>query len=144
MVYLDTSVLIAALTPEASNQLICDWLDGAEAGTLHISGWTITEISSALAIKLRTGALSLDQRAEVLATFTRLVEQSLTVVSVTEANFETAARFCDVPALNLRAGDALHLAVASAHGMTLATLDKTMAAAGPQLGVVTHSVPGQS
>jgi uncharacterized protein len=138
VIYLDTSVLVAAFTPEAATQRICDWLEQAEAGELHISGWTIIEFSSALSIKHRFGALSLDQRAEVLATFTRVVDQSLTVVGVTDANFAAAARFCDSAALKLRAGDALHLAIASAHGLSLATLDRQMAEAGPQIGVATR------
>jgi len=135
MIYLDTSVLIAALTPEASSERVCHWLDGQEAGSLHISGWTLTEVSSALSIKVRTGALTLEQRADVLSNFTRLVEQSLTLTPIVEAQYETAARFCDQVHLNLRAGDALHLAAAAARGLTLATLDERLAQAGPQLGV---------
>jgi predicted nucleic acid-binding protein len=136
--YLDTSILIAVLTPEVSSDRIGNWLIQADAGTLHISGWTLTEVSSALALKVRMNSLSLDQRAEALARFVQLVGQSLTLVEVAETHFETAARFCDNAALNLRAGDALHLAIAAAHGMTLATLDRSMAEAGPHLGIATQ------
>jgi predicted nucleic acid-binding protein len=41
----------------------------------------------------------------------------------------------DWPALGLRAGDALHLAIASQHGATVYTLDQRIAEAGPALGV---------
>ncbi len=46
----------------------------------------------------------------------------------------------DQQGLGLRAGDALHLAVAAEHGATLWTLDVRMAEAGPVLGVVTGVV----
>jgi hypothetical protein len=57
---------------------------------------------------------------------------------VTGQHFRTAARFVDRHELRLRAGDALHLAVASEQGATLVTRDKTLAAAGPALGAPTQ------
>ena len=138
MFFLDTSILIAALISEESSDRIGNCLVQSEPGTLHISGWTLTEVSSALALKVRMNTLSLDQRADAHSRFVQLVEQSLTLVEVTDTHFETAARFCDNASLNIRAGDALHLAIAGAHGMTLATLDRSMAEAGLQLGIATQ------
>jgi hypothetical protein len=46
----------------------------------------------------------------------------------------------DQQGLGLRAGDALHLAVAAEHGATLWTLDVRLAEAGPVLGVATGVV----
>jgi predicted nucleic acid-binding protein len=57
------------------------------------------------------------------------------VLGVTGGQFRTAAKFADQHALGLRAGDALHLAVASEHGATVHTLDRRLAEAGPALGV---------
>ncbi len=96
---------------------------------LHISDWVITEFSSAQSLKLRTGQIQPKHRAECLAAFARLVEQSLIVLPVTSANFRTAARLADQHHSGLRAGDALHLAVCADHGMRLVTLDDTFAAA---------------
>lgn len=137
MFYLDTSVLIAALTPEPASKAVLDWLAAREAGSLSISGWVNTEVSSALAIKLRTKALTLTERAEILTAYHRLVEESLTVEAISARHFETAARFVDQYELGLRAGDALHLAIASERGLTLATLDRRLAEAGPKLGAAT-------
>jgi predicted nucleic acid-binding protein len=138
MVYVDTSVVVAALVPEAATAAAQDWLAGQEPSLLCISDWTITETSSALAIKLRSGRIGLSDRAAALAVFKRLVAESFTVLPVTGGHFRVAAAFVDQHALGLRAGDALHLAVASQHGAEVCTFDRTLAEAGRQLGVPTR------
>ena len=57
MLYLDTCVLLALLTPEVHSPAASAFLEQA-AETLAISPWTATELHSALALKKGSGALS--------------------------------------------------------------------------------------
>jgi predicted nucleic acid-binding protein len=135
--YLDTSVLVAASTREVKTDRVQAWLDEQARNRLIISDWVITEFSSALSIKLRSGQIGFIHRADALAEFSRLAAESLTILPVSGLQFRTAARFADHYVLGLRAGDALHLAICSDHGATLCTLDRGLSEAGAALGVKT-------
>jgi uncharacterized protein len=55
MIYLDTSLLVTALTVEASSERVQRWFANQVADTLCTSSWTVTELSNALALKQRGG-----------------------------------------------------------------------------------------
>jgi predicted nucleic acid-binding protein len=138
--YLDTSLLVAALTNEANSSRVQMWFSQQVEGDLVISDWVEAEFSAALSIKLRTGQLTAEHRSHALAGFSTLRSNNLTVLPVPAARFHDAARFADRYELGLRAGDALHLAICAGHRATLCTLDRRLASAGPALGVGTTLV----
>jgi uncharacterized protein len=129
MVYLDTSTLVALLTREPAADRVLAWLRQQGSTTLHISGWTLTEFSSALSLKLRTGQLDVSQKTQALAAFNQLVTRSLVILPISSSDYHAAARLCDRTELGLRAGDSLHIAIAVSNGLTVATLDNVMATA---------------
>ncbi len=135
MLYLDTSLLVAALTNEPRTAEIQEWLATQPPEQLLISDWVITEFSGALSLKVRTNRLTPAHRADALAFFTSLTEESFSVLALSRLDFRTAARFADQHATGLRSGDALHLAVAANHGVRINSLDRGLVRAAQSLGV---------
>lgn len=137
IIYLDTSLLVAALTREPKTAAVQAWLSGQVTEELAISDWVVTEFSAALSIKLRTKQIAATQRADASAQFAHIVAHNLKVLGISKSHFAAAADFASQQSLSLKAGDALHLAIAAREGALLCTLDKKLADAGPPLGVRT-------
>ena len=135
MIYCDTSLLVAALTPEARSPEMRDWLGAHAAGELCISPWTNTEFSAALALKVRHRTLTAELRLEALAQWRVMQVDQLAVVPVSAEAYDLASSYCDMVASRLRAADALHLAVAALGGHALATLDARLAEGAQAVGV---------
>ncbi len=135
MLYIDTSVLVAALTNESRTAEMQNWLASQSPEDLVISDWVMTEFSAALSMKVRTGQLGPAHKAEALAMFRSMAEVSICSVAVDRFDFATAARLSDQHATGLRAGDALHLAIAANHGYRLVSLDHGLGDAALALGV---------
>jgi uncharacterized protein len=135
MRYLDTSVLVAALTREPRTADMQAWLASQTADTLCISEWVITEFSSALSMKIRMDLLTPNERATVLTAFATLREEALITLPVATMDYRISAPFADHHASGLRTGDALHLAIAYNHGLELCSLDKILVGAAEPLGV---------
>jgi len=122
--YLDTSLLVAALTPERRTAEVQRWLAKQKPDDLVISDWTVTEFSAALSMKVRSRQLDPESRSDALALFTRLARETFSVLPVAREDFREASRLADLHESGLRAGDALHLGVVANHGERLFSLDR--------------------
>lgn len=137
MDYLDSSLLVAAVSKELASPNVQLWFASQPAGQLCTSAWAITEVSSALAMKRRAGTISEDEHQTSFRTIDKLIDEILVMEQVREHHFYMAARIADRMETKLRAGDALHMAVAQSLNARVCTLDRTLAEAGDIVGVRT-------
>ena len=123
------------MTSEDATDRVLAWLTDLGSADLTISNWVVTEFASALSMKIRMGDLRAEDRAKSAGLFKQIQMDSLVVVPLTRGHFQVAARFAAQTGIGLRAGDALHVAVAADLGAVLCTLDKRLAEAAVVLGV---------
>ena len=127
MLYLDTSFLVPYFVSEESSEKVEAYLRGLEGEELFVSAWTATEFVSALGLKVRTKQLDKPAASAALAAFREVGERYFNWLAVSPGDFKAASAYLEKWNLGLRAGDALHLAVAKTNGVKkLLTLDERM------------------
>lgn len=137
MIYVDTSVIVALLTLEPSTASVKAWFAGLQDMPVS-SDWLMVEFSSAISIKVRTGQVSEVAAKAVHQEFQLLASSGLRLAPASRTAFKAAADLARAHRYGLRAGDALHLAVAQeVAASTIATLDDTMAKNAKRLKMAT-------
>lgn len=127
MFYLDTSFLVPYFVSEETSERIEKFLLGIKGEELAVSAWTATEFTSALGLKVRTRELDKPAASAALAAFREVGQQYFNWLAVAPGDFNIASEYLEKWDLGLRAGDALHLAVARSNGVSkLLTLDERM------------------
>ena len=136
MIYFDTSALVPLVVPERASPMVHAWLAERLDEVLAVSEWTVTEFASALGARARIGTLTSAQAISAWARFRAEVVARCAVLTPAAPDFARAADLSLRFELGLRAGDALHVAIAVGAGAaTLVTLDRAMAAAAGRLGL---------
>ena len=126
--YIDTSVLVAAHTREPHTDLAQGWLSTQSGGNLIVSCWTLVECDSALAIKRRRGEIDAAGQEAAMADIESYAAHFRPYALAAEEDYQRARLLCRHAASGLRAGDALHLAMALRLKLThFATLDILLA-----------------
>jgi predicted nucleic acid-binding protein len=134
MIYCDTSVIVSALTNEVGTTIAQEWLRRQAPKTLAFSGWVETELASALAMKQRRSIMN-DSERNAADQQWRKLSAPWRRMPIAEQHFAEAARLTVV---GLRAGDALHLAIAVSERLELATGDDVLASVAERVGVLVH------
>lgn len=111
-VYVDTSALVAMITAEPRSAPLRNWLRSNPGRALISADWCVTEVASALSIKVRSGQLEAALADEAWNEFGAACDGLLDLLPVAPGDFTLAAQMCRGVPSGLRAGDALHLAVA--------------------------------
>lgn len=121
-VYLDTSVVVPLFVDDDHSPRARDW---ARLGrTVALSAWTLAEFSSALSMQVRMNRLAPDERRDLEAAFDAWAGQGR-LVDFDSEQFTQARRML-MNHDRLRAPDALHLAIAKANGLEMASLDAVL------------------
>lgn len=135
MIYADTSALVPAFIHEPKSEAVLGWLE-ASGERLVVSEWAITEFASAASIKVRTGQIKEALARQAMARFLEFAQAHCSIAVPQRAEFRRAAELAGDVQLKLRAGDALHLAIAEASkAQGVLCFDQTMADGAKAIGL---------
>lgn len=125
MLYFDTSFLAPLILEEATSAKIEAFFARLPTGELYVSHWTRVEFASLIAREVRMGGLAESDALLAIGQFDEMVADSFQILAPGVADYELAKEYIQHFATKLRAGDALHLAIASNNGAkTFHTLDE--------------------
>jgi len=131
VLYFDTSFLAPLIIPETTSGKVAAFVGRLPAEEFTVCHWTRVEFSSLIAREVRMGGLDVQAAARADARFEAMVDQSFSVLLPNADDFALAKRYLGRFETRLRAGDALHLAVANNHrASVIYSLDKTLLEAG--------------
>lgn len=135
MVYADTSALVPAFVHEPKSGAVLKWLESS-GERLVVSEWAIAEFASAMAIKVRTGQTARSVARQAMTRFLEFAQKHCSIAAPQRAEFRRAAELAGDTRLTLRAGDALHLAIAEASNVqTVLCLDDGMSEGARAIGL---------
>ena len=135
MIYVDTSALVPVFIREPKSEAVISWIESS-GERLAISEWSLVEFASAAAIKVRTGQTAANLAKQATARVREFARKHCMVAVPRREEFRRAADLLGDGTLKLRAGDALHLAIAaSLSAQGILCLDDAMIESAKSLGM---------
>ena len=135
MIYVDTSALVPVFIREPTSEAVIGWIESS-GERLAISEWSLVEFASAAAIKVRTGRTAANLAKQATARVREFAQKHCTVAVPRREEFRRAAELARDGILKLRAGDALHLAIAESLSVQgILCLDDAMTNSAKLLGM---------
>jgi uncharacterized protein len=131
--YLDTSVVIALLKPEALSDRADRFISDNPTG-LMVSDIAAAEFASAVSRWVRSREINMSEGRIALESFDNWVGRSAQRVEISPADVAAASAFLRRLDLPLRTPDAIHIAIAQRLEATLVTFDRRMAASARAIG----------
>ena len=135
MIYFDTSFVTPLFRPEPTSNALAKFFRETRTG-LATSHWTRAEFSSLVARDVRMKLIDAARATNLDSSFEAAIAQSFTLFTPTVEDIELCKRYLQRYETGLRAGDALHLAVAkNNNAQAIYSLDDRMIRAGKLLGM---------
>ena len=132
--YVDTCVLVSLFHNDGGYAAAEAWLAQVEDLELWISHWVLLEFASATALRQRRGELETSRIEALQLALEQFRNERLGMLEPRGDDFLLARSWLqEFASSGLRAADALHLAVAHRHGLTLVSADSTLVSAAQQL-----------
>lgn len=119
------------ILPEATSDEIAAFFRHLPAQELVVSHWTRVEFSSLLAREVRIGGMDAQAAARAAARFEAMLDEPFSILLPSVEDFDLANQYLGRFEIGLRAGDTLHLAIASnRRAEAVYTLDQILLNAG--------------
>jgi len=135
--YIDTSVLVAYYCPEPLSEKAEEFL----TAHMHpcISALTEVELFSAVSRKVREGGMNRKDAGRIIARFIAHINKNFyEYLTMEQHHYRLARDWIGLFEPGLKSLDALHLAVASAEGLTIVTADGRLSKSAKALAL--HSI----
>lgn len=136
MLYFDTSFIAPLYIPEPTSEQVRQLTYTLSQQYIAISEWTCVEFTSMVARRVRMQQLGENAAQTLLTAFERISHTQYVILTPSQADYSLANLFLRNFGTGLRAGDALHLAIAKNNGAShIYSLDQGLVRAAAMLNL---------